>query len=421
MTKKLEEYEWFCPQPFINTVMNHDLIPKACCVLKSWPSHFFNKTGKTSIMEVHNSDFMKNFRKEFLNGGGPISNKLCLVCKEQEKHSPTESHRFKYIEKFDEVHGEYKEYTKALEEYIETDHSDSMYLTFEYNAPNNFCNLKCNMCSPRNSSTLAKENKAIGVSNLDRSNGDVKEETWINLEDNMNDYEEILKTVVELKLVGGETLALPQNYQMMDKAIEMGVSKQMKLVITTNATLTPKMGKHGDVFDYVPYFKHCQMNVSIEFWGEKNNYLRFPSKWEKIMENVERFSKMPRTSILFASCVTSLSIGYLHEIAIAVDALIEKEPNIYTDFATGSLVIGEPNVYTVTAIPEEIRELYIQNIYEHAPKKHANTFMKLINYLTDMPFDKDLHNRMMIDVAKRDKFRGTCLTDLFPEWKPYYG
>ena len=139
------------------------------------------------------------------------------------------------------------------------------------------------------------------------------------------------------------------------------------------------------------------------------------------MENVKRFSKMPRTKILFASCVTSLSIGYLHEIAIAVDALIEKEPNIYTDFATGSLVIGEPNIYTVTAIPEEIRELYIQNIYEHAPKKHANTFMKLINYLTDMPFDKDLHNRMMIDVAKRDKFRGTCLTDLFPEWKPYYG
>jgi hypothetical protein len=46
--------------------------------------------------------------------------------------------------------------------------------------------------------------------------------------------------------------------------------------------------------------------------------------------------------------------------------------------------------------------------------------MKLAKYLTDMPFDESLHNRMMIDVAKRDKFRGTVLTDVFPEWEPYY-
>ncbi len=420
MTKKLEEYEWFCPQPFTNLVMNHDLVPKSCCVLKEWPSlllPFYDPaTGKNPISDVHTSEFMKKFRSEFLNGGGPISDKMCLVCKEQEKHSATESHRLMYVDKFDEKNGEYREHTKALEEYLETDQSDPMYLTFEYNAPNNFCNLKCNMCGPNNSSTFAKENKAIGVSNFT-----MKEKTWINIEDNMDEYEDILNTIVELKLVGGETLALPQNYQMMDKAIEMGVSKQMRLVMTTNATLTPKMGKHGDVFDYVPHFKECQMNVSIEFWGEKNNYLRFPSKWEKIMENVERFSKMPRTSILFASCVSSLSIGYLHEIAIAVDALIKKEPDIYNDFATGSLVLGEPNLYTVTAIPEKIRELYIQNIYEHAPPKHVKSFLKLTTYLTDMPFDGHLHKRMMKDVLKRDKFRGTCLTDVFPEWGPYYG
>jgi len=412
---KLKDLEWFCPQPFMNTVMNHDLIPKACCVLKQWPGNEIRETGKTSIMEVHNSDFMKDFRKEFLNGGGPISDKLCMVCKEQEKHSSTESHRLTYLDKFDEEHGEYREHLEALEEYIDTDQSDSMYLTFEYNAPNNFCNLKCNMCSPMNSSTYAKENKAIGV-----SNGALRDETWINLEDDMSRYEDVLKNLIELKLVGGETLALPQNYAMMDKAIEMGVSKQMRLVMTTNATLTPKMGKHGDVFDYVPYFKDCQMNISIEFWGEKNNYLRFPSKWEKIMKNVKKFAKMPRTRILFATCVSSLTIGYLHEVAIAVDALIEKEPHIYNSFATGSLVIGGTNLYTVTAIPEGIREEYLETIYSRAPRNHAPTFLKLANYLTEMPFDQDLHNRMMIDVAKRDKFRGTVLTDLFPEWKPYY-
>ena len=416
---KLKDLEWFCPQPFMNTVMMNNLVPQSCCVLQvqGWPSDdFLGDTGQTSIMEVHNSDFMKDFRKEFLNGGGPISDKLCLVCKEQEKHSPTESHRLVYLAKFEERHGEYREHTKALEDYIDTDQSDPMYLTFEYNAPNNFCNLKCNMCSPQQSSTLAKENKAIG----EKIPNEWQQETHISIKDDMSKYEPILKNLIELKLVGGETLALPQNYEMMDKAIEMGVSKQMRLVLTTNATLTPKMGKHGDVFDYVPYFKNCQMIVSVECWGEKNNYIRFPSKWEKIMENVERFSKMPRTKILFATCVSSLTIGYLHEVAEGVDAMIEKQPDIFNDFATGSLVIGGDNLYTVTAIPPDIRELYLERIYEHAPKRHIKTFMKLANYLTDMPFDESVHNRMMIDVAKRDKFRGTVLTDVFPEWEPYY-
>ena len=418
---KLKDLDWFCPQPFMNAVVNHDRVTKPCCVLKGWPNRSIKESGKTSVMDVHQSQLMKDFRKEFLEGSGPLTEKFCLVCKEQEKHSKTESHRLMYVDKFDENHGEYREHTTALEEYIDTDHSEPFYLTMEYNAPNNFCNLKCNMCGPFNSSTFAKENKAIGITEgKGMASRWLAGRTWVNEEDDMNQYTDVLKNLIELKLVGGETLALPQNYEMMDKAIEMGVSKQMRLVLTTNATLTPKMGKHGDVFDYVPHFKDCQMNVSIECWGEKNNYIRFPSKWEKIMENVERFSKMPRTKILFATCVSSLTIGYLHEVAEGVDALIEKQPDIFKEFATGSLVIGGDNLYTVTAIPLDIRDLYLERIYEHAPERHTKTFMKLAKYLTDMPFDESLHNRMMIDVAKRDKFRGTVLTDVFPEWEPYY-
>ena len=418
---KLKDLEWFCPQPFMNTVINHDKIAKPCCVLKRWPGRKLRDSGETSVMGVHNSDIMKKFRKELLTDGGPLTDRFCLVCKEQEKYSKTESHRMVYNDKFDEEHGEYREHTTALEEYIDTDHSKPFYLTMEYNAPNNFCNLKCNMCSPFNSSTYAKENEAIGLTEgKGVENHWLAGRTWVNEEDDMNQYTDILKNLVELKLVGGETLALPQNYQIMDKAIEMGVSKQMKIVMTTNATLTPKMGKHGDVFDYVPYFKNCQMNISIECWGEKNNYIRFPSKWEKIMENVKRFSKMPRTKILFATCVSSLNVGYLHEVADGVDNLIQSDPYTYNNFATGSLVIGGDNLYTIATIPEDIRELYINKFYNKVKPKHTKTFMKLISYLTETPFDKDLHDRMIIDVAKRDKYRGTCLTDIFPEWKPYY-
>tara|TARA_A100000164_G_scaffold283553_1_gene256144 strand:- start:172 stop:723 length:552 start_codon:yes stop_codon:yes gene_type:complete len=180
------------------------------------------------------------------------------------------------------------------------------------------------------------------------------------------------------------------------------------------------MGKLGDVFEYVQHFKDCQINVSVECWGEKNNYIRFPSKWPKIMENVKRFAKLPRTKILFATCVSSLNVGYLHEVADGVDKLRSAEPEIYNNFATGSLVIGGDNLYTIATIPEDIREFYIDKIYHESKPQHSKTFMKLISYLTETPFDQSLHDRMIEDVAKRDKYRGTCLTDVFPEWKPYY-
>ena len=99
-----------------------------------------------------------------------------------------------YVDKFDEEHGEYREHTTALEEYIDTDHSEPFYLTMEYNAPNNFCNLKCNMCGPFNSSTYAKENEAIGIT---EGKWWLAGRTWVNEEDDMNQYTDVLKNLIE--------------------------------------------------------------------------------------------------------------------------------------------------------------------------------------------------------------------------------
>ena len=37
-----------------------------------------------------------------------------------------------------------------------------------------------------------------------------------------------------------------------------------------------------------------------------------------------------------------------------------------------------------------------------------------------MEYDEKQMEHMLKDIADRDKYRGTCLTELFPEWKPYY-
>ena len=76
MTKKTEEYEWFCPQPFMNIVTDVFGKIKPCCVIKYNVHWDRNQT----IEEYSKSDKLKQFRKEMLEGGGPTVKSNCEVC-----------------------------------------------------------------------------------------------------------------------------------------------------------------------------------------------------------------------------------------------------------------------------------------------------------------------------------------------------
>jgi hypothetical protein len=383
----------FCPEPFISTVTTGKL-SHPCCLMKDWD---FEKSEENTLA----------IQKEMLSSGGPLFDKHCLICKEQEKH-PALSHRQKNIEHW--LTGKYKEYTGLLCDAID---KPKVHI-ITYRAPNNFCNLRCHMCKPSNSSSLAAEDKAIGVETAFSA---IHSKSLIKLVDS-TDYTEALCTIFELRLVGGETLAIKKNYELMQQAIDLGTAKDIELDITTNATLTPKFnGK--DIFDFIPYFRSCKIYISIELWGNKNSYIRFPSKWQVIYNNAIRFTKMPRTTVTFACCVSSLNVGYFDEMAVGVHQMMLDYPDKVHPFISDSLVIGR-SLYEVRAVPSEIREIYLDKYYSNTHPNYVGTFSKLCSYLENMEYKEDIMWKMLADVKKRDIHRGTCLTDIFPEWKPYY-
>jgi organic radical activating enzyme len=412
MTKKLEEYEWFCPQPFMNIVTDVFGKIKPCCVIKGNNAWDRDQT----IEEYSKSDKLKQFRKEMLEGGGPTVKSNCEVCIEQEKHSP-ESHRKTYNGYLDHQKPELK---KELEEYLETDMDTPFVRTMEWIAPTNFCNLRCHMCGSANSSSIARENQKIGhpnvglLGNKTLYKNDDKAESFIQ---ECDDF--VIDNLIELKLTGGETLAIKYNYDLMKRIVERDLAKNMDLRITTNGTLTPKFdGK--DIFDYIPEFKSCLINISIEGWGKRNEYIRYPSNWDVIYRNSKRFASIDNTKVLFVSTINSINVGYLWEIARGMDHLLDEFPGSFYPFATGSLVWGWMEKYVITNVPPDIREQYAQLYFENWNDRYEQDFKKILNYLDTLPYDEELMHKMMKDVKSRDINRGTCLLDLAPEWKSYY-
>tara|TARA_Y100000361_G_scaffold104228_1_gene93951 strand:- start:548 stop:1708 length:1161 start_codon:yes stop_codon:yes gene_type:complete len=376
MVKKLEEYEWFCPEPFTNitnsiTGLGEMDIP--CCHI----NHIkWNRRGE--------GEDIKSFRKEFINGGGPLIDKFCTRCIKQEE-SGNKSFRQNYLDNFG---GKFAHKKKELEENLD----NPPLLTMEFKAHDNLCNLRCNMCKSILSSSLAKENLSLGkpIHHRLNNNPHFKKESKI----------PNLKNLLELKLVGGETLAISDNYKVMEKC-----SDDVVVRITTNGTVTPKFnGK--DIFDYIPKFKKFIINVSIEFWGERNNYLRFPSKWERIIGNVKRFKSFDNCEVNYHSTINALNVGYMLDIIDNADC----------PFSLDNLVYGDNEIYSIVSVPPDIREQYLERYYLDY-RKETDT---IITYLENIEHDEFQMTRMLQDIKDRDKYRGTCLIDLFPEWKKYY-
>ena len=85
--------------------------------------------------------------------------------------------------------------------------------------------------------------------------------------------------------------------------------------------------------------------------------------------------------------------------------------------------VNVSNPYQISAIPYDIRDLYLDRIYSRKGRMHASerqSLNSLSSWLENEPFDDSMFDKMISDVRARDAHRGVKLTDYFPEWEPYY-
>lgn len=382
---KVKDFKWFCPQPFVSLFTTTSGVYKPCCVMhisdKNIDKNFSqSKTHTHKPKEFYQSNPMKNLRRAMLLGDFEFLGKVCKVCVDKEKIGVRSARQF-YNEQF---LNRYSDKKGILDAAINAPYPEFFYSVEPTSLITNFCNLACNMCSSKVSSGV--HNEAVILHEIKNPANKIARHT----KEFIEELGYALNHCCEVKLVGGETVLSPNLYTILDLIKD---PSGIDLKISTNGTSLPKK-----FIEYCKKFKKVFVSFSLEGVGKVNDYIRYPSRWNKVKKNLDIYRTFATVNI--AATVNALNVGQVH-------ALKKIDPYVSYTMVTN-------NFYSLNSVPPILRDKYFNILYQNRDTDIIKFFEKDYNYN-----DEDMI-RMLMHVCRRDKLRKTNLLSVFPEWRPYY-
>lgn len=286
----------FCSLPWVSVAVDPDGSCKPCCI----SSDFIRKAdgtkynlGKDQLDTIFNSPDYVKIRENMLDGK-PVAG--CTRCYQMEQLGG-KSHRESYNEGF------------PVTDPLPNTTPQIQYFDLRFG---NLCNLNCRSCSPKNSSQLAKEIRSLPDQSIISKYQILvapSEYDWYE----SSVYEENMRSqytnIRMLYMTGGEPTIIQQNIDTMTKLVELGLSSRIVLKINSNMTnINPKF------YDMLSKFRSVIFFASVDGYGVMQEYLRYPSKWKQIDQNLRtlldigtvQIRPTPVVQLTNLNCITDL-------------------------------------------------------------------------------------------------------------------
>ena len=277
--------KFICALPWVGFSNDPDGTIRPCCISKdkiTKEDGSLYYTQKDNIKDIFHSKYMNDLRMEFINGGKP---KNCEVCWSDEENG----YRSKRLH-----------YNHIIQDYVGKGVTTEMIASeevpvypFDFQVIlSNACNLKCRSCGSSHSTEWYKElltmseEDIMGINNhlyrLPHGQAGDKNGEFIS---SMEDW---LPHVKRIEIVGGEPFYTKHWENAWDFMIEKGVSKDIILNMSSNATICnePLIRK------LIDNFKNVGIGFSIDGMGTTFEYLRKNGKWDVVVSNILKFKKI---------------------------------------------------------------------------------------------------------------------------------
>jgi sulfatase maturation enzyme AslB (radical SAM superfamily) len=359
----------YCPVPWVSQAIRNNGDLRICCHSKvsasegtlKKPNGESFRVDRGELDESRNSSLSKQLRASMLRGE---SHPVCKRCDDEDVAGIRSRRTYE-----NEFWGKHFSMQKAREVTaedggIDTENPPVLHQDIRFG---NLCNLKCRMCGPTDSNSWYSDHaKLFGMSFKDShgvvqlvesstgkvvtKNGDYD---WIHSEKFWSSLKEVSRGSRHVYIVGGEPLLIDEHWQFLDYLVRENLSEKMTLEYNTNLTVLPKNAN-----EIWQSFKEVRLGVSIDGFGAINDYIRFPSKFDKIVENIRKIDREKvNASVWFALTVQALNIGHLTEF---MDWILSSEDrHLFTtpgcQFFKPHQLHG-PHFYNPRVLPQEYKQ-----------------------------------------------------------------
>ena len=287
--------DYFCVLPFFGAEYNRERPATPCCLLPA------------------NTD-IKQLQTEMLSGKRPVACQKCWALEDQDKMSDRQL-----------KNSAFDFYTDQDIQFIEKDCQDgnfSLQILKLYTS--NLCNSTCVTCGPEVSTAWAtlKKVKTFEIIGEDQ-------------------LESIpYKDLVMLSFVGGEPLFEKKNFNILEQLILIGNTDcNISLVSNGSIQLTQKQQ------NIIKQFKNLNICLSIDGIEKRFEYMRFPLKWDILLENI-KFFKENNIQLSASYTISNLNIMYYQETVDWFNSQNLKHNHI---------LVSDPACFSPTALPKEVK------------------------------------------------------------------
>ena len=292
----------FCVYPWVHQMVETNGDVKLCCIAESptqKESGQHMNINKHKLSELWNDPYMQSVRQRMLEGKQV---KDCGQCMRKEREG--EKSMRQIINPGWQVDNA-DLFVKTLPKYLD--------LRF-----GNLCNLRCRMCTGMYSSELGQELESIRQTNKDfqKMYPDSLEYPvydWSNDQTFWSDLEKYIPYIEIIYLTGGEPTLVQGNYDFLQKLIDVGVSKNIVITFNTNVTNFQQR-----FLDIIGHFAKVRLALSIDGTGGVQEYIRFPSKWKAIQNNIQKLLEHVKDAnnkfeLSFAPAISILNVANFND------------------------------------------------------------------------------------------------------------
>ncbi len=397
----------FCSVPWTQLATNSSGFYRVCCnalpvknLVKNTKGEVL-KISKNSAQEVWDSPTYKTIREQMLHSERP---EMCTRCF-REEDSGVESARQRWNKRWN-----------VTEDEIEGGTANARYLDLRLG---NLCNLKCRMCNPYSSSKWVDEWNSVAESaelvphqkidateaqRLSQMDWPESAETWKNLSP-------ILNTVEEIYLTGGEPFLSLKQADLLQWLIDIGRASQVIIKYNTNLTVVPEK-----LIPLWKKFKSVRLNLSVDGIGRLNDYIRYPSRWTVVEQNLRLLCRLKEEGLPFEISVHTTVQGYnilrLHETIDFFQKNFQITPYLN--------ILNHPACLNIRTLPKSLKKQALQSLTSVQSEKGVN---EVISYMMAEDWAQKYFEQFKRYTNQLDQNRQQSLSHLQPEfsvpWKDH--